>query len=348
MTPELTAASARYAIAEMLLSGITTFADMYYFEEEIAAVCEEMKVRALVGETIIEMPTCNSKNASESLAYCESMLLKWRDHPLITPIIAPHAPNTNSEATLRKVVALSQKYHAPIMMHVAEMTYELDYFEENYRQTPIAFLSELGFLKRPFIMAHCILANEQDLALLADSDARVAHCIAANTKSAKGVAPIKELLAEKIPVGLGTDGPSSGNTLELFTQMRLFADFHKTKNQDRSLFPAKEIVRLATCGGAEVLGLQEQIGSIVVGKKADLVLVETEAVNMFPIYDPYAALVYSANAGNVSSVWVNGRCLVKEKQLLSAKISVLRQQLAEQMGTFRQKAAELTDGTISV
>lgn len=169
---------------------------------------------------------------------------------MITPILAPHAPNTNSPEVLAKIIELSRQYQVPVTMHVAEMTYEMAEFEKAYQKTPIAFLEELDYLSEPFILAHCILATDEDLASLAATNgkARVAHCIGANTKSAKGVAPIKQMLDQGIIVGLGTDGPSSGNTLDLFTQMRMVANFHKTAHQDRSLFPAKEIVYLATMG----------------------------------------------------------------------------------------------------
>ncbi|MHC5229217.1 amidohydrolase [Enterococcus sp. LJL99] len=340
MTKDLVKASSKYAISEMLLSGVTTFCDMYYFEEEVAQSCKEMGIRALVGETIIDMPTCDSPEPSGGYEYCEKFLARWQNNPLITPIIAPHAPNTNRPEILKDIVKLSKKYNAPITMHVSEMTYEVAEFQEKYHQTPIEFLNNLGFFEREFILAHCILVTENDLAILANSDGngRVAHCIGANTKSAKGIAPVKQMLEKEIIVGLGTDGPSSGNTLDLFIQMRLFANAHKTYNQDRALFPAKEIVRIATMGGAETLGLAEKIGSIEVGKKADLTLIETDSVNMFPIFDPYSAIVYSANAGNVASVWVNGRQLVEEKQLVNQTVAELREVLYKEMTQFVEEA----------
>lgn len=347
MTPELVRASAEYAMAEMLLSGITAFCDMYYFEDEVAQAAESMQVRALLGETIIDMATCDAKNAAEALAYCESFIQKWQGHERITPVIAPHAPNTNDLKTLKAILALSRKYEVPITMHVEEMTYEMEEFAKNYQQTPLAFLHELGYFDQDFIMAHCIFMTDEDMELVEkyQKKVRIAHCIGANTKSAKGVAPVRSMLEHQLTVGLGTDGPSSGNTLDLFTQMRMFANFHKTYLADRGAFPAKEIVRLATAGGAKTLGLFDQVGSLEVGKKADITLIETQSVNMFPIFDVYSALVYSANASNVSDVWVNGRQLVKEKQLVQTDIQALRTALYQQMGQFvaeaKRKAAEV-------
>lgn len=340
MTRELVRASSEYAIAEMLLSGVTAFCDMYYFENEVAKACEKMAVRALVGETIIDLPKCDSPEPMGGYIHCETLLQQWQKHPLITPMIAPHAPNTVSGEMLKKIVCLSEKYHAPITMHVAEMTYEMTELEQKYQQTPVEYLENLGYFSREFILAHCLLVNEKNLAIIAQSKekARVAHCIGANTKSAKGIAPVKQMLAQEIIVGLGTDGPSSGNTLDMFSQMRLFANFHKTYNQDRACFKAQEIVRLATIEGAKTLGLADKVGSIEVGKQADITLVETSAMNMFPIYDPYAVLVYSANASNVEAVWIKGKQLVKNKQLVGHDVNQLRSTLYQAMTPFVQEA----------
>lgn len=335
MTEELVEASSAYAISEMLLSGITGFCDMYYFEDKVAEVCDRFHVRAMVGETIINMPTCDSKEPSGGLQYCEEFLNKWKKHPLITPAIAPHAPNTNSYEGLKEVVEISKKFEVPITMHVAEMDYEIKQIAEQYNQTPFELLEGLGYMDREFIMAHCIYMTESDRELTANYNkkVRVAHCIGANTKSAKGVAPIKEMLLQGIQVGLGTDGPSSGNTLDLFIQMKLFANFHKTYQKERSLFPANEIVRLATRGGAEVLGFTD-VGIIEIGKKADFIIVETKSVNMFPIFNPYSALVYSTNPSNVQHVWINGKQIVENKQLVNQDIEKIRLDLYQQMEQF--------------
>jgi cytosine/adenosine deaminase-related metal-dependent hydrolase len=340
MTKELAQASAEYAVAEMLLSGVTSFCDMYYFEDAIAESVEKMGARAILGETIIDMPTCDFATPEEALKWCETFIEKWQGHPLITPAIAPHATNTNTPEVLAQIVAIAQHYGSPITMHVAEMTYEMEEFAQRYQQTPIAFLNELGYFEQQFIIAHGIFTQASDFDLLQSKAQaiKVAHCIGANTKSAKGVAPVKDMLKNHWHVGLGTDGPSSGNTLDLFTQMRMFANFHKTHEHDRGLFPANEIVTLATKGGAQVLGLDHLVGSIEVGKKADLTLIETESVNMFPIFDAYSALVYSANASNVSDVWVNGCQLVQEKQLVAQQVSDLRQQLVQNMTEFVKEA----------
>ena len=334
--------STAYAIAEMQLAGITTMCDMYYFENVVADVAKNMNMRAFVGETIINQPTPESTKTKESMAYTVDLIDKWQHDKLIHPIIAPHAPNTNTEQCLRNILELSKLYQVPITLHVSEMSYEMEYFREKYNQTPIEFLESIGFFEVPIVLAHCIMLTKNDIKILEKyPNVSVVHCIGANTKSAKGVAPIRSLLEHGVTVALGTDGPSSGNTLDIFTQMRMMANFQKTYLKDRAAFPAKEIVRLATFGGARALGLGHEIGSLKVGKKADLTLVETQSVNMFPIYDAYAALVYSANATNVRDVWVDGVSVVKDKKLTKFSVEKLQSDLKKHMKIFKLRATEL-------
>lgn len=342
MTKELIYEASRYGIAEMLLSGVTTFLDMYYFEDEVARACEELGMRGFLGETVINMPTCDSETPYGGLAYGEWFLKKWKNHPLVTPIVAPHATNTNDQEALVQAYQMAKDHDTLFTLHNSEMDYEMQYFEEHYHQTPTQFLADLGVLGKNTLLAHCIHMSEEDLNLVAEAGAKISHCVGSNTKAGKGVAPVKEMLAHGISVGLGTDGAASGNNLSIFTQMRLFASFHKTKHHDRSLFPAREIVRLGTIGGAKALGIGELTGSIEAGKKADLVLVETDSVNMFPCYNPYSALVYSANASNVDSVWVNGRQVVERKQLICGDLVELRESLQAEMGEFVKKSKEFS------
>lgn len=341
MTRELIAQSAKYACAEMLLSGITCFLDMYYFEDEIARAVKEMGLRALLGETVMGEKTCDSPEPYGGLILADEFIREWQKDDLITPIIAPHAPYSNSPESIQKAAAIAEKYGVPLSMHVSEMDYEMEQFKKNYGQTPIAFLDSLGVLSSRFIAAHCIHATEKDISILASRGTAVAHCIGANTKAGKGVAPIKEMLEADIPVALGTDGPSSGNTLDMFTQFDLFAKFHKTIHNDRTLFPAREIVKLATSGAAKALGLGSITGSLEAGKRADITLIETESVNMFPIFDPYSVLVYSAKAANVDTVFVNGKLLVQNKKLTRNDLGELRENLREEMGFFSQEANAL-------
>lgn len=343
MTPGLIHLSARYAVCELLLAGVTSVLDMYYFEDEVAKACEELGIRGWLGETVINIPTCDSPEPYGGLAVAEPFLKRWKGHDRIHPMVAPHATNTNSPQMLKAAYALAREHGVPYTLHVSEMDYEMTLFREQYNQTPVEFLYDLGVLGPDTIAAHCIHVTEQDLELFARTGTKVAHCIGSNTKGGKGVSPVKDMKELGIDVGLGTDGPSSGNTLDLFTQFRLFASFQKTRYHDRGLFPAKEIVEFGTIGGARVLNAAHEIGSLEEGKRADLVLVETDSVNMFPMYNPYSMLVYSANASNVDSVWVDGNQLVGGGRLLQADLHEVRRELEAAMAPFRERAAKYAD-----
>lgn len=340
MTKELVYKSAKYAICELLLNGVTTIMDMYYFEDEVARAADELGIRGVLGETIVNFPSCDSEKAYGGLEYGEKFIKKWVGNKRITPFIAPHAPNTNNTDSLIKANNLSKKYNVPLSMHISEMDYELEYYKEKYNKTPIEYLDSIGVLSERLVAAHCIFLTENDINLLKKHYVKVAHCIGSNTKSAKGVSPISKLLQNGINVGLGTDGPSSGNTLDIITQFKLFANFHKVANKDRSIFPSNEIVKLGTIDGAKVLNKEKEIGSIEIGKKADLVILETKSPNMFPIFDIYSTLVYSANAGNIDTVFVNGKCLVKDKKLLGIDFEKIKQELKEEMKNFAKKAKQ--------
>ncbi len=346
MNEKLVYRGARYALCEMLLAGVTTVLDMYYFEKETAKAADDMHIRAILGETVADLKTCDCREPGKGFFYAEEFIKEWKNHKLITPCIAPHATNTNGEESLKRAKKISETYQVPITMHVAEMDYEMQYFKEAYSMSPIEFLNFIGCLDTSLIAAHCIYLSENDIALLKKQKVGVAHCIGSNTKSAKGVADVKAMLDAGIRVGLGTDGPTSGNTLDLLTQFKLFANFQKLKNQDRSIFPAHEIVALGTIQGAKVLHLDKQTGSLEVGKQADLVLVETDSVNMFPAFNPYSALVYSANAGNVDTVFVAGRCLVRHKELVGADLKSIRNDLVEAMEEMSE--SDIVNGSVFV
>ncbi len=331
MDAEMAVASSRYAICELLLAGVTTVLDMYYFEEQIAQVMDEMGIRGIAGQTVMEEGACDLASVEDALAYGEAAVKRYKDHPRVSCCLAPHGTTTCSPRTLQRAYEIDRQYGQPFTLHTAEMDYEMAQLRESYGCTPIQFLDRLGVLGPGTVAAHCIQLTEEDIRRLREKGGRVSHCIASNTKAAKGVAPIPRLLAQGVPVGLGTDGPASGNTLDLFTQMRFCANFHKNENRDRSLFPAGDIVAMATIGGAKALGLDGVTGSIEPGKEADIVLVETDSANMFPVYDPYSALVYSAGSANVKDVFVAGERLVADKKLTKADLKGIRRDLKERM-----------------
>ena len=331
MDAEMARLSTRYAIGELLLSGVTTVLDMYYFEEVVAKVMDEMGIRGIAGETVMEKDSCDSKNADEAIERGIALIEAYKDHPRVSGAITPHGTTTCSPETLKRAYEEDVKAGTVFTLHVAEMDYEMTQLREQYGMTPIEFMEHIGVLGPNTLAAHSIRTTEHDVEILAKHGASVAHCIASNTKAAKGVAPVSLMHKHGMSVGFGTDGPASGNTLDLFIQMRMCENFHKNELRDRSAFPAKEVVSMATIEGARALGLGDITGSIEPGKQADLVLVETDSPNMFPVYDPYSALVYSAIASNVRDVYVAGECLVKEKKLVREDFAKIRNDLREKM-----------------
>ena len=331
MDAEMVRLSTRYAIGELLLSGVTTVLDMYYFEEVVAKVMDEMGIRGIAGETVMEKDSCDSKNADEAIERGIALIEAYKDHPRVSGAITPHGTTTCSPETLKRAYEEDVKAGTVFTLHVAEMDYEMTQLREQYNMTPIEFMEHIGVLGPNTLAAHSIRTTEHDVEILAKHGASVAHCIASNTKAAKGVAPVSLMHKHGMSVGFGTDGPASGNTLDLFIQMRMCENFHKNELHDRSAFPAKEVVSMATIEGARALGLGDITGSIEPGKQADLVLVETDSPNMFPVYDPYSALVYSAIASNVRDVYVAGECLVKEKKLVREDFAKIRNDLREKM-----------------
>lgn len=324
---KLTYIGAKYGIAEMLLGGVTTFCDMYYFEDEVAKAAKELKMRGILCETVIDFPSPDSKEKFGGLEYSKWFIEKWKADELITPGIAPHAPYTNTDKSLKEAYNISKKYNVPITMHVAEMDYELKEYKDKYNLTPVGYLDKLGILDSNFISAHTVLVNDEDIQILKKRDVKVSHNIGANSKGAKGVMPISKMKENNIDIGLGTDGPMSGNTLDIITQMSQVGKIHKLFNNDRTLLPSIELVEMATIGGARVLGIDNKVGSIEVGKNADLVLIETQSVNMQPIYDYYSTIVYSSNPSNVDTVIVNGDIVVKNKKLVSGDFNKIREDL---------------------
>jgi len=312
---ELVYLGAKYGISEMLLGGVTTFTDMYFFEEKVAEAAKEMGIRAVLGETVVDFISPDSEVPYGGIEIGEAFIKKWKDDPLVTPAIAPHAPYTLDSEHLIECLKVAQDHDVPMIMHVAEMEFETKKYQEEYSCSPIQYLNDIGVLSDRLIAAHCVSVSEDDLDLLERNKVGVIHNAGANSKGAKGVAPVVSMMKRGMKLGLGTDGPMSGNTLDIMTQMALVPKIHKLFNNDRSLLPARDVVEMATIGGARAIHMADVIGSIEVGKKADLVVLETKSVNMQPIFDYYSVLVYSANPSNVSTVMVGGELVVMNKQL---------------------------------
>lgn len=324
---EMVRVGANLANVEMIKGGVTTYVDMYYFEDEVAKTVDKIGLRAVLGESVIQFPVADAKNADEGIQYAVNFINQYKGHPRITPAFAPHAPYTNSTEHLQQISKLSQELDVPVMIHLAETDREQEEIAKRTGgKSPVQYMADIGALNNKVIAAHAIMVNEQDMDLLKKFDVGVAHNISANTKSAKGVAPVTTMLEKGIRVGLGTDGPMSSNTLTTLNELNLVGKIHKLENKDRAAMPPLTVVELATKGSAKVLHMEDKLGSLETGKLADIIVIDTKSPNMVPMYSPYAALVYGANGANVRHTIVDGKVLMQDRQLLTADEKVIIQE----------------------
>ncbi len=325
VTPELVYWGAMHSLQEMIRGGTTTFADMYYFEEHVAEAAETAGIRGVLGETIVNFPAPDAPEPYGGIQYFESFHARFKDSPLITPCIAPHAPYTLDENHLRTTMEIAHAYDTPIMSHLAEMDFEVDHLAKAFGETPIAHYHRLGLLNHRLIAAHCIHANAADIRLLAENDCGIAHNPIANMKAGKGAAPVPSFLEQGLRVGLGTDGPMSGNRMDMFHVTAAAAKVHKMVSRDRTCVPASTAFEMATIGGARALHMEDTIGSLETGKRGDVVVVSLDAPHMFPVYDPYAVLVYCAGPQDVKDVVVDGAVLLQNYTFTTLKTAEIRQ-----------------------
>jgi 5-methylthioadenosine/S-adenosylhomocysteine deaminase len=308
----------RLAAAEQIRSGVTTFADMYYFEDAVAEETKAAGMRGVLGETFIDFPAPDNKTNAAMLEYTEKFLKRWQGDPLIHAAAAPHSIYTCSAKTLQDSAALARKYHAPILIHVAEMKKELDDSLKQNGLTPVQYLEKLGVLGPDVLAAHCIFVDEKDRKILADRQVGCVHNPSSNMMLASGVAPVVEERAADIAVGLGTDGPAgSNNDLDLMEEMDLAAKLQKITKMDPRALGAKSVVEMATIEGARALHMEKEIGSLEVGKKADIILIALDEPNAVPMYDIYAQLAYALKGSDVETVVIGGRIVMRDKKLLT-------------------------------
>jgi len=308
----------RLAAAEQIRSGVTTFADMYYFEDAVAEETKKAGMRGVLGETFIDFPAPDNKTSAAMLAYTEKFLQKWQGDPLIHAAPAPHSIYTCSQKTLQDAAALARKYHAPILIHVAEMKKELDDSLKNNGTSPVKYLYKIGVLGPDVIAAHCIFVDEDDRKILAAAHVGCVHNPSSNMMLASGVAPVPEERAAGIAVGLGTDGPAgSNNDLDLMEEMDLAAKLAKISKMSPLALNAKAVVEMATVDGARALHMENEIGSLEKGKKADLIVISLDEPNAVPMYDIYSQLAYSLKANDVETVMIGGRFVMRDHKLLT-------------------------------
>ena len=322
---------------EMIRGGTTTFVDMYYFPDEIANVVESCGMRALVSATVIDQRSPDAENAADSLAKGVAFIDRWKGrNSRITPILGPHANYTLNAQQLREVRDAALKAGVAISIHISESPYELEYAKKTYGMTSIDLLDSIEFFDAPTIGAHVVWPTESEIPLLARRNVGVIHNPTSNMKTAAGIAPITEMLEAGVKIGLGTDGAASNNDLDMWEEIRLAAFLQKVHQMDPEVLPANAVLTMATRGGAEAIGLGDSIGSLEVGKRADIIQVSFDDVHFVPTYDVIAHLVYVTDEQDVSSVVVDGNVLMKNKEILTIDIERVRKEATELAARIQQ------------
>lgn len=300
------------AAAEMLQGGITTCNEMYFYPDIAAQAFADAGMRATIGITALEFPTPYAHDADDYLRKGLQARDRWHEHPLISFALAPHAPYTVSDDTLKRITTLAAELDCRIHMHVHETAHEVAESGSTYGCRPIARLEQLGLLGPDFISVHSVHLNDDEIALLAHHGCSIAHCPSSNMKLASGIAPISQCLRQGVNIGLGTDGAASNNRLDLFQEMRQAALLAKVATQDPTVIPAHAALTMATLGGARALGLDSLIGSIETGKRADLCTISVDQAYYRPCFDPISHLVYVLGREAVTHTWVDGNIRVKK------------------------------------
>jgi 5-methylthioadenosine/S-adenosylhomocysteine deaminase len=317
-------AGTRLGLAEMIRGGTTTYCDMYYFEDAIADETKKAGVRGILGETIIDFPVADNKTNAEAMAYTERFIKKWQNDDLIVPALAPHAPYTVSTEHLKAIRAMSDKFNAAVVTHVAETKKERDDIKKQYGDTPVTYLDKIGFLSNRTIAAHTIWITDKEIDILKKDGVGSAHNPQSNMKLASGVAPVPAMLARDVAVGLGTDGAASNNDLNMWEEMDTAAKLHKEFSGDPKVVNAEQAFEMATIRGARALHIDKITGSLETGKRADIVIVDADDLNQTPAFNVYSSLVYSTKANDVRSVIINGRVVMLDRRLLTLNENAIK------------------------
>ena len=309
------------ACAEMILSGTTTFCDMYLFENKVAEAARDAGMRALVGEVLYDFPSPHYGSIENGLNFTESLIEQWKGDPLVRIAVEPHAPYTCSPQLLQRCQALAERHGVSLITHLSENQKEVDEVLRNYGRRPVAHLDNLGLLNSNLIADHCVALDDRDMELLASRDVQVVHNPESNMKLASGIAPVARLLQMGVNVGLGTDGCASNNDLDLFGEMDSCAKLHKVANMDSTALSARTTLRMAMRNGAKALGLDDKIGEISPGKWADLIVVDFQKPHLVPLYEPASQLVYACRGADVKHTIIHGRLVMEDRQILSMDVN---------------------------
>jgi len=313
VSPEFVRAGTRLAALEMILGGTTTFVDMYYFEEEVAEATREAGLRGILGQTIIQFPVPDAKTPADALARALVFIRKYKGDALVTPAVAPHSMYGLTAPDLQAADRLAREQAVPLLIHLEETKTERDDARKTHGMTPTAYLARLGVLGSHVLGAHGVWVGPDDIRLLAQTRTSISHNPESNMKLASGTAPLAEYTAAGVPVGLGTDGAASNNDLDMFEAMRQAAFLQKVVRVDPTAAPASLVLEMATRRGAQAIGMGDRLGQLTPGRRADVIVVDTTAPHLQPMFDPVAQLVYAAKASDVRTTVVNGRVLMHDR-----------------------------------
>lgn len=320
--PKTVGPSTRLACAEMLLSGTTTCCDGYFYESKVAEAVMEAGLRAVLAQGVIDFPAPGIPDPSRNIDQAAAFLEQWSGQtPRISPSVFCHSPYTCSEETLRKAKAAASSKDCLFQIHVAETRYERDQSLAEHGMTPIKYLDALGVLDDQTLLVHAIWIDDRDIEIIADRGAKISVTTESEMKLASGIAPVPRCLKAGILLGLGTDGCGSNNDLDLFQEMDVTAKLHKVNSLDSSAMDAETVLTLATIGGARAIGLEKEIGSLEVGKQADVIVIDTAKPHLVPMFDPVSHIVYAVNGSDIRDVIVAGEILVRNRELLTLDLA---------------------------
>jgi len=318
------------ACSEMLLSGTTTCCDGYFLENTVAEAVNDSGMRAVLGQGVIDFPAPGVPDPSENIKNALEFAEKWLDFsPKIIPSIFCHSPYACSSRTLKDAKVAANSKGLLFQIHVSETEQELNQMQSEHRMTPVEYLDSIGILDANTLCVHCVWINDRDIEIIAKQNAKISHNPESNMKLAAGVAPVPRCLNSGITVGLGTDGCASNNNLDLFQEMDTAAKLHKVVSHDPTIMNAKSVIIMATISGAKAIGLGSQIGSIEVGKQADLIIIDTDKPHITPLYNPMSHIVYAASGSDVRDVLVAGKFFVRDRKLLTLDINYILEKVTE-------------------
>jgi 5-methylthioadenosine/S-adenosylhomocysteine deaminase len=334
VTPEFVRLGASIACAELIRSGVTTFNDMYYFEEDVAKATAEAGMRAVCGQSVLKFPSPDADSYEDSMEMARDYIKRWKNHPLIVPSIAPHAPYTTTPEILHESAELAKEFDVPLHIHISETAFEVENMRSENGMPVVPYAKKQGLLEAKVIAAHCVHIDSGEIRTLLHAGAGVAHNPSSNLKLASGFAPVTKMLEAGLNVGIGTDGPASNNDLDMFEEVRLAAFIAKAVTNDPTSLPAPTVLTMATRLGAQALHIGDLTGSLTPGRRADLILVDLTPLHNSPSFrrahdNAYAQIVYASKSTDVSDVMVNGKWLMRDKKLLTVNENELLAQAAD-------------------